>query len=171
VPASHDLTPHDPALVHPSAPAPAAVAAPEVTTAPVTDSDAARPRFVLRVAAVARSAGGSTQALPTASAASHAEGAEVADEGSVERPAHVLSAPTPVYPTEAREAGIEADVPLEIVVDASGRVLRAHVLQHAGYGLDAAAEKGVLAYRFSPALRHGRPTAVRMKWRMQFRLQ
>jgi outer membrane biosynthesis protein TonB len=47
----------------------------------------------------------------------------------------------------------------------------ARALTRAGYGLDAAALQGIRGYRFSPAMRAGRPVAVRMRWIVQFRLR
>jgi protein TonB len=85
--------------------------------------------------------------------------------------ARLLYGPPPGYPATARAAEIEADVPLEIVVDARGAVVDARGRAHAGYGLDEAAARAVRAYRFAPAQRGGVPVAVRMRWTMQFRLR
>ena len=83
-----------------------------------------------------------------------------------------VDASAPVaYPPRARAAEIELDVPMEIVVDALGRVSEARVLRRSGYGLDEAAGRAVRAYRFSPAWRAGRAVAVRMRWMVQFRLR
>jgi TonB family protein len=74
------------------------------------------------------------------------------------------------YPDLARAADVEADVPLELVVDEVGAVIDAHVLRPAGLGLDAAALAAVRRYRFTPAERAGRPVRVRMRWSVEFRL-
>jgi protein TonB len=92
-------------------------------------------------------------------------------EGEVTVPARLLSGTPLVYPTEARRAGIEADVPLQLEVGVDGRVRASRVLSPAGYGLDDATLRAVAGYRFSPALRDGRPVPVRMRWTVQFRLQ
>jgi TonB family protein len=60
---------------------------------------------------------------------------------------------------------------VDIVVDATGRVIDARVPGHFGYGLEDAAIDTVRRTRFHPAERHGEPVAVRMRWTMQFRLQ
>ena len=86
-------------------------------------------------------------------------------------PAHLLAAAPLAYPPAARSAEIELDFRLEIVVDARGDVISARALSHAGYGLDEAALQGIRGYRFSPAVRAGRPVAVRMPWIVQFRLR
>ncbi len=56
----------------------------------------------------------------------------------------------------ARASGVEADVALLIVVDASGAVASASVARPAGYGFDDAALHAIRAFRFSPAQQAGR---------------
>lgn len=92
-------------------------------------------------------------------------------EASVSIPARLISGVIPPYPAAAREHEIEADVPLEIVVDASGNVVSARPETMSGYGLDAAAVGAIKRCRFSPAQRLGQPVAVRMHWVVQFRLE
>ena len=99
-----------------------------------------------------------------------ADAAAVA-EREVDVPARLLAAGPLAYPPAARRAEIETDFPLEIVVDATGRVIFARALSRAGYGLDEAALQGIRGYRFSPAMRAGRAVAVRMRWIVQFRLR
>ena len=92
-------------------------------------------------------------------------------EKDVNVPARLTSSSRVAYPPEARRAEIEVDVPVQIVVDASGRVLEARSLSHPGYGLDEAAAQAIRTWRFSPAQRAGRPVRVRMRWTVQFRLR
>ena len=99
-----------------------------------------------------------------------ADGAPIPEAG-VSVAARLISGSPSFYPNQAREAEIEADVPLEIIVDQQGRVTTAHAMQHVGYGLDDAALRSVRAYRFSPALRGGHPVRVKMRWVVQFRLR
>lgn len=93
------------------------------------------------------------------------------DERGVSTPATVASQPVPRYPDEARAAEVETDVPVDIVVDATGSVIDARVGRPVGFGLDEAALDTVRRTRFHPARRQGHPVAVRMRWTMQFRLQ
>jgi protein TonB len=155
----------------PAAPSPAAVV--EAPQPPV-------PRFVMAAGTVATRAPAPgpapAPAAPSASAgAAGAAGAvgatEVAGEGEVDAPARPLSWGLPVYPPAARQAEIESDVPVEIVVDTDGRVISARPLSRVGYGLDDAALGAIRAYRFSPAVRGGRPVRVRMRWTVHFRLR
>jgi protein TonB len=93
------------------------------------------------------------------------------DERAVDIAARLVPGGAPAYPPAALEAEIEADVPLEIVVDARGQVISARGLTHAGYGLDEAALRAIRGYRFIPARRGGQAVAVRMRWTVQFRLR
>jgi protein TonB len=86
-------------------------------------------------------------------------------------PARLMASAALVYPAPARAAEVEADVGVEIVVDARGRVIEARALTTSGFGFDQAALHAVRAYRFSPAQRSGRAVRVRMRWNVQFRLR
>ena len=140
-------------------------------TASVADDEAEPARFALSAGTVATrpSAGATGSASGSGLDASH--DGDPLSEGEASVPARVLASSPLVYPAAARKAELELDLPLEIVVDASGRVRSARGITHAGYGLDEAALEAIRRYRFSPALRDGRPVPVRMRWTMQFRLR
>jgi TonB family protein len=63
----------------------------------------------------------------------------------------------PLYSDEARRRGIEGTVTLEVNVDASGQADVRRVVQGLGFGLDQNARLAVGHWRFTPALRDGRP--------------
>jgi protein TonB len=153
-----------------SAPLERASEAPEGPT-PVDSAPASAPRFVLGFAAPAAAVGGGAAAVGPAEPSPSPVPSEPLAEASVDSPARLLSGNQASYTPEAEAAGIEANVPLEIVVDFSGAVAGARVLTHVGYGLDEAALRGVRGYRFSPARRRGQPVAVRMRWLMRFQLR
>ena len=67
---------------------------------------------------------------------------------------------TPDYTEQARRAGLEGEVLLELVVDPDGRVSDLRVLRALGAGLDEEAVRAVRQWRFSPARRLGSPVAV-----------
>jgi protein TonB len=92
-------------------------------------------------------------------------------EAAVDIPARLLHGDPPAYTRGAEAAGVEAEVPLEIVIDRNGVVVSARAVRHAGYGLDAEALRGIEQYRFAPARRNGAPVAVRMRWQMRFQLR
>jgi TonB family protein len=62
----------------------------------------------------------------------------------------------PTYPREAFDKKIEGTVIVEILIDSTGRVARARVIQSVPL-LDAAAVRTVYQWAFSPAVKHGRP--------------
>jgi TonB family protein len=108
---------------------------------------------------------------PGHASASAASSEEVAAEGDVSERAAQVGGTKPAYPAEAIAQGVELSAPItfEIVVDASGHVVSAHPLRHAGYGFDEAAAAALRTYRFTPAKRNGHAVAVRMKWAVDFR--
>ena len=128
------------------------------------------PRFVMSVVATNKLGSG---AVANAGQAMRGEAASNApiSEKAADMPAKLIAGAPPAYTTAAQVAGVEADVPLEIVVDAGGSVLSARSLTHVGYGLDEAALGAVRSYRFTPALRGGQTVAVRMRWLMRFQLR
>lgn len=175
VPPGHDETPHDPRLVHVFAgmthPTPAeAEEAPAVVLAP----EGAPVHFVMSVGSTIVSHGGlsASQGAQDRAPAGAPEGPpeQTVPESHVSVPARLLTSVTPAYPAAARSAEIEADVPIEIVVDTRGVVAEARLLHSAGYGFDEAALSAVRAYRFRPAQREGHPVRVRMRWPVVFRL-
>jgi TonB family protein len=173
VPPSHDMHPHDPDLVHTGEPAhehdvePAAPAA-------VATAEAPAPRFTISLGAAKVGATVVASGADGAGHGGHSEGGaenELVPESRVAVPAKLVAAFQPAYPPAARAAEVEAEVPLEIVVDASGRVIDANVRTRAGYGFDEAALSAIRHYRFSPAERDGHRVRVRMRWTVQFRLR
>ncbi len=182
----HDRVDHDPSIQHtPYAPHEHDVhanhandasknvepaAAPETMTA--APDAPAMPHFTMSNAnapiangPVSGSSQGSASAPPPGD-----DSAPVA-ETLVSTRATLASGGLPVYPAEAREQEVEADIPVEIVVSPSGVVTDAKVLSHTGYGLDEAAVAAVRGYRFHPAQRGGHSVAVRMRWDVSFKLR
>lgn len=170
VPADHDLTAHDPSLPH-EPPSQSAGDAP-ATAKTLTDAPApTTPRFVMTVGSRAPAPSAGAALGGPASAPSGGVADEPVPEAALDTGAKLISGNLASYTREAEAAGVEATVPLEIVVDSAGAVTSARVLSHVGYGLDEAALRGVRAYRFSPARRAGKALAVRMRWMMRFQLR
>jgi protein TonB len=124
-----------------------------------------RARFVMAFGAGGTVTGGLAKSTGNAT-----EETETYAEAGVSSRARLLEGTPPEYPPAARAAAVEADLPLEIVVDAGGTVVDARLLKHAGYGLDEAALRAVRGYRFIPAQRAGHGVSVRMRWVVDFRL-
>jgi protein TonB len=164
--ASHDRVPHDPALAHEPAHEPDAEPVADVT--PLVSTTAA-PRFVMRIGGVPQAAQGPVEGAPSGAHDRGTPSAPLA-ASEVDAPARLLAGDAPFYPEEARRHGVEADVRLELVVDAQGNVVEARLLDADSAGFAQAALRSARLFRFKPALRGGRAVAVRMPWTVAFRL-
>jgi TonB family protein len=91
--------------------------------------------------------------------------------GSGITPPSLLREVKPHYTEEARRAGREGDVVLEIVVRADGSVGDVAILQRLGSGLDQRAVDAVRQWRFSPARRFGTPVDVLVEVAVEFKLR
>jgi TonB family protein len=172
VPPNHEAERHDAAIEHVlpvRGAAPAILpAAPPSILAPSTP---ATPHFQMTIGPAPRALSGTSPAGGLPPVPGQGARIEPAPEASVDTPARLRTGSAPTYTPEAEAAGVEADVPLEIVVDGTGAVISARALSQVGYGLDEAALKSVRGYRFSPARRAGQALAVRMRWLMRFQLR
>ena len=62
-----------------------------------------------------------------------------------------------MYPEEARQNGVSGITILELVIDKTGRVVRASVLKPVEHGGSEAALAAVKQWTFRPATRNGEP--------------
>jgi protein TonB len=88
----------------------------------------------------------------------------------VDQQPELVSEFKPTYPEEARRAGVEGRVTLQIVVDEHGNVTTAKVIHGLGYGLDEAAREGMLHAHFKPATRSGSSVATMLTFVYRFEL-
>jgi TonB family protein len=86
------------------------------------------------------------------------------------QPVELLSKPSPVYTDEARRLGIQGDVTLAVVFQASGSIRILEVVKSLGHGLDQAAEQAASQIRFRPARHNGKPVDSPASLRIEFRL-
>jgi TonB family protein len=86
------------------------------------------------------------------------------------QPVEILIKPSPVYTEEARRLGIQGEVALSVVFQATGGIKVIGVLNSLGHGLDQAAEQAATQIRFKPAQRDGKPTDFPATLRIEFRL-
>ncbi|MFZ8954949.1 MAG: energy transducer TonB [Burkholderiaceae bacterium] len=78
----------------------------------------------------------------------------------------------PVYPRASRRAGEAGTVVLRINIAASGAVTATAVAVSSGFErLDAAAQKAVQQWRFTPGTVDGVPTAMPLQVPIRFELQ
>jgi len=66
----------------------------------------------------------------------------------------------PVYPSEARAAGIRGEVVLEMIIDKSGSVRDVKVVRGLPKGLSRAAVDAVSQWKFKPGTLRGEPVDV-----------
>ena len=76
-----------------------------------------------------------------------------------------------LYPKEAQDKGLQADVLLHLTVDKTGKVTEVKVVEPAGHGFDEAAEAAALQFVFEPATRDGKPVPVIVPYRYRFELK
>jgi TonB family protein len=93
-----------------------------------------------------------------------------APAGVLTRAPAVVAPVEPEYPAEARAAGLEGAVTLELELSDAGDVTDAVVTGPAGHGFDEAALAAARRLRFSPAELDGKPAAVRIEYRFTFAL-
>jgi TonB family protein len=74
------------------------------------------------------------------------------------------------YPEASKLAGIEGEVVLELVIEASGTVSKASVVKGAGFGFDEAASAAALKFIFQPAVQNGAPVRASIMYRYRFLL-
>ncbi len=76
----------------------------------------------------------------------------------------------PKYTADARAAGIEGDVSLEVSIDDKGVPFRVTVLKHLDKGLDEQAIIAAQQWRFKPGISYGVPAPSKLRVLMNFRL-
>lgn len=89
--------------------------------------------------------------------------------GGVSAP-RAIYAPDPQYSDAARKARFQGTVVLWTIVGPDGRARDLRVSRSLGMGLDEKAIEAVRQWKFTPALKDGRPVAVQINIEVNFRL-
>ena len=98
--------------------------------------------------------------------------AEAPAAGTITKLPELVDFQAAAYPPEALEEGIEADVLLQLDIDATGAVTAVEVVEPVGvYGFDEAAVAAAKGFRFSPAESDGVPVPVRIQYRYSFTME
>jgi len=108
---------------------------------------------------------GQTQTEPT-----QTEPERVEKPGGGVSPPRATYSPEPQFSETARAAGYEGVCTLRLIVGADGRPRNIRVLNPIGMGLDEKAIEAVRSWRFSPALKDGKPVAVQIAVEVDFHL-
>lgn len=82
----------------------------------------------------------------------------------------LVYAPDAEFSDEARRSKYQGVCMVSIIVDTHGNPQNAHVIRTLGMGLDEKALEAIRRYKFKPATRNGKPVAVVMNVRVDFRL-
>ncbi|MFZ3229314.1 MAG: TonB family protein [Pseudobdellovibrio sp.] len=72
---------------------------------------------------------------------------------------------------EAMNAGIEAPVVVDILIDETGKVRDVEVIQGPGYGLNEAVKQAMYKFLYTPALVNGKPVAKKFRYMYRFNLE
>jgi periplasmic protein TonB len=86
-----------------------------------------------------------------------------------DQPPRPIRITQPKYPQDAFVKKIEGTVEVEILIDSTGRVVKARVMRSIP-ALDEAARQTVLQWQFAPAMKHGRPVATLATAPVTFRI-
>jgi protein TonB len=117
---------------------------------------------------VVATAAPATQAAPNTG---RSVGEAASQQAASSRPARVLQAPRPDYPTISRELGEQGVVMLRLAIDADGTLLRTELQKSSGFTrLDRAARDGVTRWQFQAAQENGRPVAAQLVLPVRFSL-
>jgi periplasmic protein TonB len=81
-----------------------------------------------------------------------------------------IHSPNPKYSKEARDAKYEGVCVLWLVVGTDGRPSDIRVSRTLGLGLDEKAIEAVRKWRFKPAMKDGKPVAVKISVQVNFHL-
>lgn len=131
---------------------------------PVEDVATTEPTEVAGPMTVAGNAAQDSVAAPASAASRGAENQQL--------PRPVATNEAPVYPEEARAAGLQGKVTLQLHIGVDGRVESLKVLKSSGANsLDEAALATVKRWRFEPARRNGRPLAMDVKTSVNFQIE
>jgi TonB family protein len=86
------------------------------------------------------------------------------------QPVEIVFKPSPVYTEEARRLGIQGQVALSVIFQATGAIKVLSIIKSLGHGLDESAEQAATQIRFKPAQRDGKPADFPATLRIEFRL-
>ena len=87
---------------------------------------------------------------------------------NVDKMPRIINEVEAVYPARVRQLSIEGKVRIDIVITEEGRVEEPKLIDGPGYGLNEAALLAIKNFRFSPAIKNGKPVATRIVYTYNF---
>jgi len=109
-------------------------------------------------------------AVTTLIAQSQTDSEPIEKVGGYVSPPRAIYFPQPQFSDAARTAGYQGVCSLGLVVGTDGKPRNIHVINAIGMGLDEKAIDAVRSWRFSPALKGGKPVAVEIAVEVDFNL-
>jgi TonB family protein len=113
---------------------------------------------------------GQTQTEQTQTGQAQTEQERVEKPGRGVTPPRLTYSPEPEFSETARAAGYQGVCVLTLIVGADGMPRNIQVKNPIGMGLDEKAVEAVRSWRFSPALKDGKPVAVQIAVEVDFHL-
>lgn len=74
------------------------------------------------------------------------------------------------YPAEAKKAGVDGAVVLDVLIDRSGKVRDVRVISGPGFGLNESAIEALKQFEFQPAQKGSESVAVKIRYTYRFKL-
>lgn len=74
------------------------------------------------------------------------------------------------YPAEAKKAGVDGPVVLDVLIDAKGKVRKVTIVKGPGYGLNESAIEALKQFEFFPAQKGANSVAVKIRYTYRFKL-
>ncbi|WP_374029333.1 energy transducer TonB [Bdellovibrio bacteriovorus] len=74
------------------------------------------------------------------------------------------------YPEEAKKAGIDGPVILEVLIDSRGKVKDVQLVSGPGHGLNESAISALKQFEFLPAQKGADPVSVKIRYTYRFKL-
>lgn len=99
-----------------------------------------------------------------------ASGASPVGWGEVTRFPKVLNEIKALYPEEAKNAGVDGPVLMEILIDHTGKVRDVKVISGPEFGLKESAVAAIKKFEFQPAQKGSEPVAVKIRYTYRFKL-
>jgi protein TonB len=109
-------------------------------------------------------------AIPTVAFASYADSPAKTDATpSASKPVSTLKMIPPIYPKNQRQKGIGGKVLIEAMVDATGKVTSAKVIESPDPAFSESALKAVHQWVFNPATKDGQPISSKVQIPISFK--
>ncbi|HVU25610.1 MAG TPA: energy transducer TonB [Opitutus sp.] len=98
------------------------------------------------------------------------DGIKIFDIKDLDRPPEPLARIAPVFPPSLKQAGMQADVLVEFIVDPNGEVNNAFVVNSTDHRFDDASVMAIAKWKFRAGIKNGHRVNVRVRQLFPFRV-